>query len=166
MNLIPAQVAYEQNQKLINELKTERTIRSDIPIVQCRSPEEVTRHDLPRSVTLTTPTLSENSRLHALWVAIILRILLAVPTFCPRSGWEFLRRVNKSTKHNLEQLGRYAGEVMTRLLNEGEVVVAGSEWPARFWEYQDFRKMSPEATPQLIETHRKKSSSSRTPRFD
>ena len=156
MNLIPAQVAYEQNQKLINDLKAERPIRSDIPTVQYRSPEEVTRVDLPRSLAQEIPTLSEGSRLHALWVAILLRILLAVPTFCPRSGWEFLKRVNKTTTQNLEQLGRYVGEVMTKLLKEGEVVVADSEWPERFWEFQDFRKMSPEATPQLIEIHQKK----------
>ena len=44
---------------------------------------------------------------------------------------------------------------MGKFLTEGEVVVANTEWPQRFWEFQDFRKYSPEATPQLLEVHRK-----------
>merc|ERR1711954_55172 len=98
----------------------ERKIRSDIPTVKCRTPEEVTRQKLPlQKVQLMIPQFANNSRLHALWSGFLIRGLLAIPTFCPRTGWDFLQKAHKTTK-DLEEMGRYTGEIVTKLLKEGE----------------------------------------------
>ena len=79
---------------------------------------------------------------------------MATPTFTPRVGYELLKKIAKDTNKNLRDLGRYMGEQIKNFLGSGEVYIANSQWPLQFWEFQEFRKYSPEAAPELVAMHR------------
>ena len=70
--------------------------------------------------------LHEHSRPHALWVASLMRIMMAVPTFCPRSGYELLKKVSKDERKDLQTLGRYTAEIIKNFLENGEIHIANT----------------------------------------